>query len=65
MNIIAHLQFGDHGLGIYNKDYMVVGYRTNIGRKHNAFHPCTQPLCNSVEVSLIAPGKEDLELHEW
>lgn len=66
MIISAHLKFGDNSLEKYDeKDYMIVSYRTNIARKHNAFHPCTQPLCNSVEVSLIAPGKEDLELYEW
>ena len=65
MNIIAHLQFGDNVTGIYNKEYLVVRYHTHIARSHNSYHPDSLPRCDSVEVTVIAPGKEDLELHEW
>ena len=65
MNIIAHLQFGDNVTGIYNKEYLVVRYHTRIARSHNSYHPDSLPRCDSVEVTVIAPGKEDLELHEW
>ena len=65
MNIIAHLQFGDNVTGIYNKEYLVVRYHTRIARSHNSYHPDSLPRCDSVEVTVIAPGKEDLDLHEW
>ena len=65
MNIIAHLQFGDKVTGIYNKEYLVTRYQTHIERSHNSFHPDSLPRCDSMEVTVIAPGKEDLELHEW
>ena len=65
MNILAHLQFGDNVSALYHKDYLVVGCRTHLMRGHNAYHPDTTPTCESLEVTVVAPGKEDLELHEW
>ena len=65
MNILAHLQFGDNVSALYHKDYLVVGGRTHLMRGHNAYHPETTPTCESLEVTVVAPGKEDLELHEW
>ena len=65
MTIIAHLQFGDNVTGIYNKEYLVLRYHTRIARSHNSYHPDSLPRCDSVEVTVIAPGKEDLDLHEW
>ena len=65
MNILAHLQFGDNVSALYHKDYLVVGCRTHLMRGHNAYHPDTTPTCESLEVTVVASGKEDLELHEW
>lgn len=65
MNILAHLQFGDNVSALYHKDYLVVGCHTHLMRGHNAYHPNTTPTCESFEVTVVAPGKEDLELHEW
>lgn len=65
MNILAHLQFGDNVSALYHKDYLVVGCHTHLMRGYNAYHPNTTPTCESFEVTVVAPGKEDLELHEW
>ena len=61
----THLQFGDNGSGIYNKDYLVVECHTNISRYFNSFHPVDAPRCECISVTVVAPGKRDLELFGW
>ena len=65
MNIIAHLQFGDNASRLYSNEYLVVGCRTLVRRTHNSFHPDSKPECETIEVTLVAPGKNDLYLYEW
>ncbi len=65
MNIIAHLQFGDNVTGLYSKEYLVVGCRTHVSRSHNSYHPDSSPKCEAIEVTVVAPTKEDLYLYEW
>ena len=53
MNILAHLQFGDHVSALYHKDYLVVGCHTHLMRGYNAYHPNTTPTCESFEVTVV------------
>ena len=65
MALTAHLQFGNNQAGRYNADYLVVGCHCSYRRSHNGLRPDGQPHCDSVEVSLVAPGREDQTLNEW
>ena len=65
MALSAHLQFGDNQAGRYNADYLVVDCRCSFRRSHNDLRPDGAPQCDSVEVAVVAPGKEDMTLHEW
>ena len=65
MNILAHLQFGDNRSAHYHQEYLVVGCRTHLMRRYGTYRPESAPGFDSLEVTLIAPGKEDLSLYEW
>lgn len=65
MSLSAHLQFGDNQIGIYTHDYLVVDCRFHFTRHHNYYLPDSDARCNKVEVTVVAPGKEDLNLYEW
>lgn len=65
MTIITNLQFGDNETGLYNKSYLVVDCKSHVSRSCSAFMPQSKPVCQDLEVTVVAPTKEDLELYEW
>jgi len=65
MNIITHIQFGNDFMGHYSHETLVTELHTRFGRQFNAFHPSSQPDCLSLDVSLVAPGKDNLFFYEW
>jgi len=65
MALIAVLEFGDNNIKRYSKQYLVADCRFVFDRPYNAFRPGQNAQCNRIEVDVVAPGKEDLELFEW
>ena len=65
MALSAHLQFGDNRAGRYNADYLLVDCRSSFRRSHNDLRPDGVAQCDSVEITVVAPGKEDMTLHDW
>lgn len=65
MALTAKLQFGDNQAGRYNKDYLLVDCRCSFRRSHNDFRPDGEAHCDCVEVSLVAPGRDDMTLIDW
>lgn len=65
MSLLAHLQFGDNSIGQYTKEYLVTQCQYQFSRQHNYRLPDTDARCATIEVSIVAPGKEDLGLYEW
>jgi len=65
MNLETHLQFGDNKEELYGKDYLVVEFHSHFSRGYNSTRPETRPDCTSLEITLVAPDKNDLELQEW
>lgn len=65
MALSAHLQFGDNKAGRYSTDYLLVDCRCSFRRSHNDLRPDGAAYCDSVEIAVIAPGKEDMTLHDW
>ncbi|MBR5723904.1 MAG: hypothetical protein IKX62_00840 [Bacteroidales bacterium] len=65
MSLIAKLQFGNNGALRYDKEYTVVDFKCHILRSHNEARPegCAQ--CDQMELTVVAPGKSDLNLYEW
>lgn len=65
MNLITHLQFGDNEEELYDKDYPVIEFRSRFSRGYNNSRPETPPDCTCMDVTLVAPDKNDLGLQEW
>jgi hypothetical protein len=65
MALMARLQFGDNRANLYSKEYLVVDCHLHFTRHHNHFRPDTDARCEKVEVVVVAPGREDLNLYEW
>ena len=59
------LQFGDNGIGRYAKEYLVVKCHSTFCRSYNHLRPEGKPRCERVELTIVAPGKEDLSLYDW
>ena len=65
MSLIAKLQFGDNGFHRYAKEYLVTEYESHVARRHNEARPDSSPKCDYLELTVVAPGREDLNLYEW
>ena len=65
MALSATLQFGDNDAGLYTKSYLVVDCHCTFRRPHNDLRPDGEACCDKVEVSVVAPGREDLTLNNW
>lgn len=65
MALLARLQFGDNDAGFYSKEYLVMDCHLRFSRHHNHFRPDTDARCEKVELVVVAPGREDLNLYEW
>lgn len=65
MALMARLQFGDNMAGLYSKEYLVMDCHLHFTRHHNHFRPDTDARCEKVELVVVAPGREDLNLYEW
>lgn len=65
MALSASLHFGNNQIGLYSKTYDVVECKCHFNRHHNFYRPDTNARCDKVELTVVAPGKEDLNLYEW
>lgn len=65
MSLTARLQFGDNASRRYSKEYLVTDFKCHVVRSHNQARPDGSPRCERLEVTLVVPGREDLNLYEW
>ena len=65
MALTARLQFGDNDSKIYQVEYLVKDCRCHFSRHYNHFHPDGEARCERMELTVIAPGKENLNLYDW
>ena len=65
MSLTARLQFGDNGFGRYSKEYLVADFKCHVSRGHNEVRPDASPHCDRMEMTVVVPGREDLNLYEW
>ena len=65
MSLIAKLQFGDNSFRRYAQEYLLADFKCHIARSHNQWRPDGNPKCDCLELSVIVPGREDLNLYEW
>ena len=65
MAFTAVLEFGDNNIKRYSKQYLVSDCRFLFQRPNNGYSPEGSVRCERIEVTVVAPGKEDLGLVEW
>lgn len=65
MALSAKLYFGNNQIGAYSQQYDVVECNYHFHRHHNCRFPDTKAKLDKAEITVIAPGKEDLNLYEW
>lgn len=65
MALVAHLEFGDNKAGRYSAGYLLVDCRCSFRRSYNDLRPDSVAQCDSVEVHVVAPGNDDMTLHDW
>ena len=65
MALIAALEFGDNNIGRYSKSYLVSDCRFVFSRPYNSYRPEGMARCERLELDVVAPGKNDLNLFEW
>ncbi len=59
------MQFGNNQISLYSKTYDVVECKCHFKRHHNFYLPDANAICDKMELTVVAPGKEDLNLYEW
>ena len=50
MSLLKKLQIGDNHAGRY---------------LHNEYRPDSDKYCDSIDVTIIAPGRDDMQLYDW
>jgi len=65
MALIAALEFGDNNIGRYFKNYLVSDCRFVFKRAFNSYRPEGMARCERLELDVVAPGKDDLNLFDW
>ncbi len=65
MPLLRILQIGNNDLGKYSKEYLLADYKLHTFRKKNELRPEAQKYCERIELTVIAPGREDVSLYEW
>lgn len=65
MALTAVLEFGDNNIKRYSKQYLVSDFRLLYARPYNEFSPEGTARCERVELTVVAPGREDLSLFDW
>jgi hypothetical protein len=65
MSLLKKLQIGDNNSGRYTKEYLLTDYKCHTYRKHNEYRPDTDKYCDCIELTVIAPGREDVLMYDW
>ena len=65
MALLATLEFGDKNMGCYTISYLVSDCRFVFHRPYNSYRPEGMARCDRLELEVIAPGKNDLNLFDW
>lgn len=65
MSLSARLQFGDNAFKRYSHEYLVTDFKCHVTRRHNQARPDGNPKCDNLELTVVVPGRDDLNLYEW
>lgn len=65
MSLLKKLQIGDNATGMYTKEYLLVDYKCHTCRSHNELRPNADMSCERIELTVIAPGVDDMSIYDW
>jgi hypothetical protein len=65
MALTAKLQFGDNNNKHYPNEYLVADCRCHFTRGYNHAQPDSDARCDRVDITVVAPSKENLILYDW
>lgn len=65
MALLSSLEFGDNSSQRYIKSYNVTNVKSVCTRRYNQVRPDKEPQCETIELTLLAPDKNDLTLYKW
>jgi hypothetical protein len=65
MALTAIIQFGNNTVKRYFKEYLVTDCHIVHRRNYNKFCPEGNGACERLEVSVVCPGRDDLDLYRW
>ena len=65
MSLLKKLQIGNNELGKYTKDYLLMDYKCHTCRHRNEFRPDADKYCERIDMTVVAPGREDVSLYQW
>ena len=61
----AKIQFGDNSFRRYSREYLLTDFKFEVARSHNVARPDGTPYCDWMDLTVVVPGREDLNLYEW
>ena len=65
MALTAKIQFGDNSFRRYSREYLLTDFKFEVNRSHNIARPDGTPRCNCMDLTVVVPGREDLNIYEW
>jgi len=65
MEVQAKLEIGDNNAKIYSKNYNVVNLFCHFTRQTSNSRPDTDACCERIDITLVAPGMDDVSLYNW
>ena len=65
MSLLKKLQIGNNQLGKYTHEYLLKDYHCHTCRHHNEYRPYAEKYCERIDLTVIAPGRQDVNLYDW
>jgi hypothetical protein len=65
MSLLKKLEIGNNEIGKYTKDYLLMDYKCHTCRHSNEFRPDADKYCERIDMTIVAPGREDVSLYQW
>ena len=65
MSLLKKLQIGNNEIGKYTNDYLLMDYKCHTCRHCNELRPDADKFCERIDMTIVAPGREDISLYQW
>ena len=65
MSLLKKLQIGNNEIGRYTENYLLMDYQCHTCRHHNEHRPDADKYCERIDLTVVAPGRENIHLYDW